>query len=77
MSVQSEVADMYELMLWKGASKDTARAVATALYRELVPDGGSSEDEVVSRAIATVRVGVPDEAHSRMADAEDEPKRSR
>jgi hypothetical protein len=58
MRVQSEVAMMYELMRWKGASDQTARAVAMALYRELVPDSDeSTQQDVVSRAIATARIG--------------------
>jgi hypothetical protein len=54
MSIQSELANMYELMLRKGASEDTARAVATALCRELVSDNDDvANREGVSRAIAT------------------------
>jgi hypothetical protein len=54
MSIPSEVADMYALMRWRGASVETARAVAVALYRELVPGSDhATADEAVSRAIAT------------------------
>lgn len=54
MSIQSEVANMYELMRWKGASDETARAVAMVLYRELVPDSDdSTQQDAVARAIAT------------------------
>ncbi|HEX2114075.1 MAG TPA: hypothetical protein VHM01_06690 [Alphaproteobacteria bacterium] len=57
MTVENDVADMYELFLRKGASEKTAREVAMAFYRQLMP---SSDDltarEAVSRAIATVRI---------------------
>ena len=57
MTVESDVADMYELLLRKGATEKTAREVAMAFYRQLAP---SSDDfaarEAVSRAIATVRI---------------------
>jgi hypothetical protein len=56
MSIQSELASMYEQMLRRGASEDIARAVATALCRELVPDNDDvAIREGVSRAIQTVR----------------------
>jgi hypothetical protein len=58
MSVQSEVAHIYELMRWKGASEETACAVAMALYRELVPGSGyAMARKVVARAVETLRVG--------------------
>jgi hypothetical protein len=57
MAVENDVADLYELLLRKNASEETARAVAMALYRELMP--GSDDPtvrEAVARAIATVRI---------------------
>jgi hypothetical protein len=65
MTVETDVADMYALLLRTGASEKTAREVAMALYRQLMP---SSDDvtarETVSRAIATVRI-----AHAASNDA--------
>jgi hypothetical protein len=56
MTVESDVADVYALILSKKASEETARTAAMALCRELMP--GSDERVVrqtVARAIATVR----------------------
>lgn len=60
MSIQSELISMYALMLRKGASEDTARVVATALCRELVPDNDEvAIREGVSRAIAATVIAEP------------------
>jgi hypothetical protein len=59
MTTLSDVADVYALMLRKGASEQIAREVAAALYREMMP--GTNEDavrEAVDRAIAMVRGGL-------------------
>ena len=61
MSVQSEVVGMYELMLSKGASEGTARVVAMALYRELVPDCDYCRArEVVTRVVDTAKSDRPE-----------------
>lgn len=81
MSIQSELASMYALMLRRGASEDIARVVATALCRELAPDNDDvAIREGVSRAIAaTMSARAPrrDPEHSmkRLGDREEATER--
>jgi hypothetical protein len=57
MSVESDVSDVFALILKKNASQETARAAALALCRELMPlTPDHVIRETVARAIATVRI---------------------
>lgn len=58
MSIQSEVANMHDLMLRKGVSPETAHAIALALYRELVPGCSLSvARDGVAKALTTAKTG--------------------
>lgn len=78
MSIQSELASMYALMLRKGASEDTARVVATALCRELNPDNDDvAVREGVSRAIAATVIAQASSRDPETVDARPRPLNKR
>jgi hypothetical protein len=57
MMVSSKLVALYKLMLETGASEETARVVAMALYKELKPnDSECAAREAVSHAVATVKI---------------------
>jgi hypothetical protein len=56
MSVETDVAEVYALILRKKASEETARTAAFALCRELMPHADDKTvRETLARAIASVR----------------------
>jgi hypothetical protein len=59
MNTLSDVAEIYAMMLSKGASEEIARNVAAALYRELMPGSNEAQvHEALGRAITMVKGGM-------------------
>lgn len=60
MSIQSEIVSMHDRMLRMGASPERARAIALALYYELVPGCDScTAGEAVTRALTRAKAAQP------------------
>jgi hypothetical protein len=70
MTVESDVADMYVMILKKYDSEDTAHLAALRLCRELMPAAGDQVvREATARAIASVRIAGAPANDAKPADA--------